>query len=396
MATKVLEIELNKFSNNFDDFSTYDQAFILIRLHGKPIGQLFLPITNGRINQLELQSKILDSPGWKLWDSWLRNSYLKYDERVDITVELPKATIAVCTRDRPEDLKRCLDGLVKLPDLGQEILIIDNCPSTDATQRIVAQYDNIRHVLEEKPGLNVARNRALKEASHEIVAFTDDDAVPDPGWLAALLKNFKDSRVSSVTGLILPLELETKAQEEFERCSPMGKGYHRRVFDINENPPLSAGNIGAGANMALRRSIIELVGDFDEALDCGTPTKSGGDHEMFDRILSAGYQIIYEPEALCWHRHRRDWESLRKTYYGYGVGVYAGWTRSLLIDREIKVFSLALGWFWYDQLPKLLNSFQGKPNSIPLDLLWAELRGCLQGPQAYFVSRRYYDNYEAS
>lgn len=391
MATSVLDIDLANPLKEINDLHDYDSAFILVRLQGKPLAQVSLPVIGGRLNSLELKTQIFESSGDRLWSSWLKQSYLKcVDNDRQKHTALPSITIAICTRDRPQDVERCLSKLATLPKIGQQILVVDNAPSTQETFEVVKRNAGVRYVLEDKPGLNVARNRAIQETSTEIIAFVDDDAAPDKDWLTGLCKHFEDQRVQCVTGLVLPLELETKAQVEFERCNPMGKGYQRKVFDGLLDNPLLSGRIGAGANMALRKSIVDEIGLFDNALDCGTPTKSGGDHEYFSRILSAGYKIIYEPEAICWHRHRRDWESLRKTYYGYGVGVYAAWTRSLLVQRELGVINLALGWFWCEQLPKIVSSILNKKDSAPLDLLLAELRGCFVGPFAYLYSRRLY------
>jgi hypothetical protein len=76
------------------------------------------------------------------------------------------------------------DALLRLPEDGQELLVVDNCPSTDATCNLVAAYEGIRYVREDRPGLNVARNRALREAVNEIVAFTDDDTARTLGGYA--------------------------------------------------------------------------------------------------------------------------------------------------------------------------------------------------------------------
>ena len=275
-----------------------------------------------------------------------------------------------------------------LPDAGQEVLVIDNCPSTDATRRIVEGQQRVRYVREDRPGLNNARNRALRESSHEIVAFVDDDAAPDSGWLRALLHNFEDPLVYCVSGLTMPLELETDAQEMHERWSPFGRGYKRRVFDGVHCNPLAAGQVGAGANMALRRRVFTELGPFDEALDAGTITRSGGDTEMFARILINGYRIVYEPKALCWHRHRRTWKELSQMFYGHGVGVYAFLTRELFIQGEFGSPKITWDWFRYDQLPSLVRSLVGGRSSRPLDLILAELRGCLAGPWAYRTSRK--------
>ena len=140
--------------------------------------------------------------------------------------------------------------------------------------------------------------------------------------------------------------------------------------------------------MALRTDVLERVGPFDEALDAGTLTRSGGDHDLFSRILSAGYRIVYEPCALSRHRHRRDWAELRATLYGYGVGVYAAWTRAVLVEREWSVPALAWGWLRHDQLPALIRSLRRAPGSAPPSLVLAELCGCLMGPLAYLRARR--------
>jgi len=202
------------------------------------------------------------------------------------------------------------------------------------------------------------------------------------------LGNFDSPRVLCVTGLTLPQELETLAQQWFERYSPFGRGFRRRVLDKSNLNPLAAGRAGAGVNMALRKEALQLVGPFHEALDGGTRTRSGGDTEYFSRILARGYQIVYEPAALSWHRHRRNWKELRQTLYGYGVGTYAYWTQKLLEEGEWGVMALAWQWAWRTQIPGLVRAVLRLSGGLPADLLAAELLGCLSGPGAYLSARR--------
>jgi hypothetical protein len=108
---------------------------------------------------------------------------------------------------------------------------------------------------------------------------------------------------------------------------------------------------------------------------------------MFTRILMAGYSIVYEPAALNRHRHRREWEGLRDTIYGYGVGVYSHLTGHLLRNREPRAVWLAMGWL-REQIPTLFRALLRRPGHVPLDLVLAELRGCAAGPRAYLASRR--------
>jgi GT2 family glycosyltransferase len=305
------------------------------------------------------------------------------------------ATVAVCTRERPDDLVVALQAILALQPGPFDILVVDNNPVTSRTQEVVARFPNVRYVREDRPGLDAARNRALREATTPLIAFSDDDAAPEPEWLGHLLQPFEDPQVLCTSGLTLAVELETAAQEWFERYSPFGRGFDRTVFDGIRHDPLEVSPIGAGANMALRRSVLDHVGEFDEALDAGTASRSGGDHEMFGRILAAGYRIVYEPRAVSWHRHRRTWADLRGTLNGYGTGVYAVWTRRLLYERQPGVLRHAFRWLFRSQLPRLWRSLRHESDSVPLDLVLAELRGCVAGPRAYCKARRQLRSTEA-
>lgn len=387
MATAVLDLDLNNLPFKITGLERYDKAFLLIRFKGKPIGKTIVTVQKGSIDTTQCYNKISAAVGSTLEDIWLKD-YLEWEAPETIDFTCPTATVAVCTRDRPDDLLHCLDALMQLPDDGQEYLVIDNCPSSDKTEKLVKSHKRIKYILEKRPGLDVARNRALFEAKNEIVAFIDDDATPDPNWLRALLLNFNSPLVLCVTGLTMPVELETVAQETFENYCSFSKGFKRKLFKGNHHNPLATGQVGAGANMAVRRSVQFQVGLFDEALDAGTLTRSGGDHEFFARILSLGYHIVYDPAALNWHRHRQTWKELSDTLYGYGVGVYACFTKHLLINGEWGVFALSYKWFRYNQFPTLVKSILGRPGCMPLNLITAELKGCIMGPWAYISSRK--------
>jgi GT2 family glycosyltransferase len=387
VATRIFDLDLDALPSSIDVDEPYTKALFLIRRAGVPIAKFQLPAVAGSIDMREFREAVADGALSAIAEDRARRM-LGLDEEA-LGPSPISATVVVCTRERPDDLKKCLDSLMALPQDGQEYLVVDNRPATDATREVVERYPSVRYAREDRRGLDAGRNRAIAEARGEVIAFIDDDAVADANWLRGLLSPFRDPLVQCVTGLTMPLELETQAQEMFESMAGFSRrGFSRRVFQSPETSPLATGDIGAGANMAIRRSVADKIGLFDWALDAGTKSESGGDHEYFTRILRAGYRIVYEPRALNWHRHRRSWEELRKAMYGYGVGVYAAWTRSLLVEREWGVIRRAFGWFRHDQAPKLLKALFRNDPRMPRDLLWAELKGCWRGPWSYLAARR--------
>lgn len=383
MPSAVLDIELSDPFPPLNGLERYTDAFVVFRLGGVPVGHAWVNVTSCRLDYEQLREAATRAvPAFSR--RWVE-SQLGRDPSPGR--ELPSATVAICTRDRPDDLARAL-GAVSAAAQGRAVVVVDNCPSSERTREVAAAWPGVSYVREDRPGLNAARNRALREARTDIVAFTDDDAAPERAWLDALLRNFDHPLVAAVTGLTLPLELETPAQEWFERFTPFGRGYFRIVFDPLHCSPHSAGQVGAGANMAVRRTAIEATGPFDERLDAGTPTRSGGDHEMFSRLLARGHRIVYEPAAVSRHRHRRTWEELRETIHGYGVGVYATWAGQVIERGDLSVLRQATRWATRLQMPALWRSLLRRPGSAPMDLVLAELRGCLEGPFAWWRSSR--------
>ena len=376
MPTAVLDLEFENLPEELTGLEGYSRALILIRINGLPVGQSLISVQDGKIGNGDLKKELMEGANWSFWQYWLNNYLGIKDPRTNPTGPVPPSTVAVCTRDRTEDLKRCLDALVSMPDDGQEILVIDSCSSTDSTRKLAERYKGIRYIREGYPGLNIARNRALREASHSVVAFTDDDAVPDPNWLRSLLKNFEDPLVLCVTGLTMPLELETEAQEYFEKGGGFSRGFYRILYDSGMQCPHEAGVTGAGVNMALRKSILESIGPFDEALDAGTPTCSGGDTELFFRILSSGYRIVYDPAALNWHRHKRTWSKVTRYIYGYKVGEFAIHARNFIFEREMEAPLFA-----WRSIDNHMHSFKK-----PIKIFISELLGVLVGPWAYLYS----------
>lgn len=391
MPTKVIDVELTRMPLKWENWDAkYKKLYVVLRYKNIPVERLWIDRPANFLSEILLQT-IVDMP-----QLLQRINGIELDERWEngTSSSLPQATIVICTRNRTDDLRQSLQAISQLPNDGQEILVVDNAPSNDDTWDLVREYgDAVRYVREDEPGLNNARNRALQEASHEIVAFNDDDACPEEPWLRNLLRNFAiDEEIIAVNGLTLPIELETNAQELFEQHTPFQRGFDRKIFDMTTLPPLYASQTGAGANMAVRRHLAKKVGLFNPCLDAGTMTQSGGDTDMLIKILSAGYRIVYEPSAVNWHRHRSTIKELNKQIHGYGVGSYAMMTNRLWHEKDVSMLTLAAQWFRYNQLPELRAIMDKNSQFRPATLLLLELAGCAMGPMAYFRSRARAEN----
>ena len=226
------------------------------------------------------------------------------------------SSVVICTRDRPQQLRRCLESIAAAAVAPDELIVVDNSPASGSTRPVVGSFPAARYVAEERPGLSTARNTGVEHSTGAAVVFTDDDTVVHRDWLWRLLEGFAEPRVMAVTGLVLPAELDTEAQVAFEKAlGGFNHGYRRmrygRVFfDSTKAIAAPVWKIGAGANMAVRREAFEHVGGFDERLGAGA-TGCSEDSELWYRLLEAGFECRYQPTSIVFHYHRRDAESLR-------------------------------------------------------------------------------------
>lgn len=387
------------------------QLWILVRLHGQPLGVLNLD-TSRAYSSTELGRLIVSRFSWPILQHLVEDGLATGDLASigEAITTLPKdcpqsqarslwptVTVAVCTRDRAGQLAQCLTSLDALEYSADrlDVLVVDNAPRNDATKKLVATHPRVRYVVEPRPGLDWARNRAVLDARGDIVAFTDDDVSVDSGWVRALASAFRDEPTAMcVTGLVVPDELDTPAQILFEEYGGFGRGFARVYATAGDRRRAGSqhggsGKFGTGANMAFRRSVFTAVGLFDPALDVGTVTNGGGDLDMFFRIVKAGHLLVYEPRAIVRHRHRREYGQLRRQLTDHGVGFYSYLVRSSLAYPEERGAFVRLGIWWlgYWNVRRLIASLWRR-HRFPADLILAELRGSLLGLRRYPAARR--------
>lgn len=356
---------------------------LIVRRKDKPVGFVMQEFpAKSLVSSEEIAQLIAQEIGSKLIQEYLQEE-LNFPFK---QTPFPSLTIAICTKDRPDNLARCLQSLQELvkQNSGLEVLVIDNAPADDRTQKLVASLPWVRYVKEPKPGLDFARNKAVQSANGEILAFLDDDVVVDRRWLTGLMTAWQENPdAAAFTGLVLPYELETQAQILFEKRGGFRRGFKKirygQILPGNSLHPCGAGIFGAGCNMAFRRDILLKIGGFDEALDTGAPLPGGGDLDIFYRVIRAGYTLVYEPEYLVFHQHRWEYEKLQRQYWSWGLGFMAFVIKAYKTDppQRSKLRGIILWWVKY-QLKQLRDSWLGK-NVLPINMILAEIWGGIVG-----------------
>jgi glycosyltransferase involved in cell wall biosynthesis len=240
-------------------------------------------------------------------------------------------SVIIATRNRRALLARTLDALLRQrwPADRFEIVVADN-GSTDATRVIVERAadrpsaPDIRYLFVARPGKSHAVNAALDLARGDILAFTDDDVRPDPGWLEAIVEALADEGRGFVAGRVLP-EWETAPPPWM---SPAVYGVlaipdngTRRIDIVDRGGDV----MPIGTNMAVRRAVVDRVGGLRTDLGkIDGSLRTGEDHEFFLRMLDAGCRGIYEPDAIVHHwvpAARLDRRYFRKWLYQNGRDV---------------------------------------------------------------------------
>lgn len=294
-------------------------------------------------------------------------------------------SVVICTRDRPDELARCLASFRQQTRYPDEIIVVDNA-SRDGRTREAALEAGVTYVREDRPGLDIARNTGAASARFEIVAYTDDDVILHDRWVERMLAAFDSPTVQAVTGLVLPAELESPAQIVFEIEWSFGRGYRRRDYTgywIDSRKPnlFPAWELGAGASMAFRRSVFDLIGDFDPRLDVGASGCSG-DSEFWYRILHHGGTCRYEPNIIAWHFHRREMAGLLKQLRAY----MSGNVSSVLVQHErtgreenIRHLRRSLPRWCLRTLVKAIASM----DRDRIATAWALIHGCRDGLRYY-------------
>lgn len=266
-------------------------------------------------------------------------------------VPVHDCTVVVCTHNRPLQLTRCLESLVRQTPAPAEILVVDSAPVDSANQQIAARF-GFRCVVEPLPGAARARNTGIANCTTTVIAFLDDDCEAESLWLHFLLTEFSDPDVMAVTGNIL------MPGPEFGHSRLTLTPAHPDWFEI-----ANFGGIGSGGNMAFRRTIGPAL--FDERLGRGVLLPACEENFAFYSVVQGGHSIAYTPHSVVRHPSKTGTAAFRANFRDAACAV--AYFTLLLVETPYRdrVLKYCLG-----ALAGKRRSWRPAGNGLPLGRRW--------------------------
>jgi glycosyltransferase involved in cell wall biosynthesis/GT2 family glycosyltransferase len=238
-----------------------------------------------------------------------------------------KASVVICSVDRPIELLNCVRALGQMHFLPEELIIVlgpNQSDSLSALKSVVSPFP-IRIYQTTLRNLCWSRNIGLKVSKYEFIAYIDDDAIPEPNWLRSLVFPFTDPKIGLVGGW-------TRFQSSMRfqhKNQVVTESLRVRPLESNEKPGNHEFLSPLGANFAIRRSTgIELNG-FDNYLEWW-----GDEADFAIRMSKTHYLAIFEPSAIVHHFQANS--DFRKSVLS-AVNVRTPWkSRSYLMAKHSK------------------------------------------------------------
>ena len=242
------------------------------------------------------------------WDFGLVTRERREKEACRITPPQPvfgqsRISVVVCTHNGSATLRECLDGLQRQNQPPHEVIIVDD-GSTDATAEIASGFPQFRYVKQHHAGLSAARNLGMKLATGEVIAYTDDDCIPDEDWVRHLSLTFDNTAWTAAGGP----NLSPPPRNVTEACVAAAPGAPSEVlFNDMEAEHLP------GCNLAIRKAALEAIGGFREEF-----VTAGDDVDVCWRLHEAGGRLRFVPAAFVWHHRRFTVKAYMRQQAGYG------------------------------------------------------------------------------
>jgi mycofactocin system glycosyltransferase len=221
----------------------------------------------------------------------------------------PFVSIVIPVYNRSHDLYCCLESLKTLdyPQSKLQVIVVDDA-SNDNSASVAGEFNAKVIVQPYNQGQSAARNRGVKEASGEIVAFIDSDCIADPQWLKDLVPYFQDRRFVLVGGFVDSYYQNSMLDRYESVKSALNMGM-QKVVGVGNNAVFYVPT----CNVLIRKDIYLKNGGLDESM------RVGEDVDFCWRLMKAGHRLIYVPKGKVRHKHRNQFLSCFMRRFDYGT-----------------------------------------------------------------------------
>ena len=226
----------------------------------------------------------------------------------------PRVSVVIPTYARPARLRECLRALAgqSMPSTEFEVVVVDDGspePLDDVAEEFRSRLQ-VRLLRQENAGPSEARNHGVREATAPLVAFTDDDCLPQPEWLARLVAEHRHRPGALIGGSTI----NGLPDDIFATTSQLIVDL---VYEHFNGDPDHA-YFFASNNMLCDRDRVLQLGGFDT-----TYLRPGAeDRDFCDRWRAAGLQLVWRQDAVIEHRHPQSVRDFVGLHWRYGRGAY--------------------------------------------------------------------------
>jgi GT2 family glycosyltransferase len=220
-----------------------------------------------------------------------------------IHIEAPSVSIIIPTFNGASRIRDCLDALLRQAAQQNAEILVVNDGSTDNTVEVVQCYSSVCLVSQTNAGPAAARNRGVAEARGAIILFTDDDCVPTPDWLGAMLEPFEDVEIIGAKGVYHTHQKSLIArfvQIEYEDRYRLMMNFAYIDF------------VDTYSSAFRRERFLEMTG-----YDTSFPVACAEDVELSYRMSARGWKMKFVPKAIVYHTHPDTFSRYLKKKYKF-------------------------------------------------------------------------------
>ncbi|MDP8213494.1 MAG: glycosyltransferase [Candidatus Zapsychrus exili] len=211
-----------------------------------------------------------------------------------------KVSVVIPAYNCEKNISKTLNAVLNQSYGDVELIVVDD-ESTDNTRNLVSNFKDVKYFYQKNQGPAQARNFGAKNATGEIVFFTDSDCVPQKDWIKNAIVHFDDKAVAVVSG----------SYGIANNNNLLARCIYKEILFRHQFLMPQRSKVFGSYNFGIRRNIFEEVGGFNTSY----PSASGEDNDLSYKLVELGYKIYFEPSSLVDHLHPSDfWKYLKEQF----------------------------------------------------------------------------------